>query len=145
MLSLEAFVVSHDSDEDDFEKATSLALTLDRTDFVPDAYRVNSVEFPHVSKGQKSGSKDEEADEEVGVHGDPGAMDSGPSQVPKPSARTQISTLRALLRLTLKARGVPKPDFYLIPVGSSCPLDILRFPVLGLWIFRVVGLLPLLC
>jgi hypothetical protein len=79
MLSLEAFVVSHDSDEGDFDKATSLALTLDRADFVPDAYRVNSVEFPHVSKGQKSGSKDEEADEDALVHGDPGAMGSGPS------------------------------------------------------------------
>ena len=79
MLSLEAFVVSHDSDEGDFDKATSLALTLDRADFVPDAYRVNSVEFPHVSKGQKSGSKDEEADKDAGVHGDPGAMGSSSS------------------------------------------------------------------
>ena len=79
MLSLDAFVVSHDSDEVDFEKAANLALTLDRADFVPDAYRVNSVEFPHVNKGLKSGSKDGEADEAAEVHGDPSAMGEGPS------------------------------------------------------------------
>ena len=50
MSSLKSFVVSDKDDEENSNKASNLALTLDRVDFSVDNYPVDSKRYPLIGK-----------------------------------------------------------------------------------------------
>ena len=50
MLSLKSFVILDEDDEENFDKASDLALTLDNIDFFVDGYPVNSKKSPLIKK-----------------------------------------------------------------------------------------------
>ena len=52
MSSLKSFVVS---DKENFDKASDLAVTLDRVDFSTDDYPINSKRYPLIEKARLRG------------------------------------------------------------------------------------------
>ena len=50
MSSLKSFVISDEEDEENFDGASDLALTLDRIDFSVDGYLIDSKKYPLIEK-----------------------------------------------------------------------------------------------
>ena len=57
MSSLKSFVVSDKDDEENFDKASNLALTLDCVDFSIDGYLINSKRYPLIKKALLRGKE----------------------------------------------------------------------------------------
>ena len=79
MSSLKSFVISDEDSEENFDKASDLALTLDRIDFSIDDYQVNSKKYPLIGKALLRGKgkpalvdeEEEDAKDIGGVGGTP--------------------------------------------------------------------------
>ena len=79
MLSLKSFVILDEEDKENFDRASDLAVTLDRIDFSVDGYPVDSKKYPLIGKALLRGKekaalvKEEEEDAENigGVGGTP--------------------------------------------------------------------------
>ena len=79
MLSLKSFVVLDEDDEENFDEASNLALTLDCIDFSVNDYPVNSKKYPLIRKALLRGKEkaalvdeeEEDAEDIGGVGGTP--------------------------------------------------------------------------
>ena len=76
MSSLKSFVISDKEDEENFDKVSNLALTLDHRDFSVDGYPVDSKKYPLFGKDLLRGKgkaalveEDEEDTEDIGAVG----------------------------------------------------------------------------
>ena len=82
MSSLKSFVISDEKDEENFDRVSNLALTLDRRDFSVDGYPVGSKKYPLIRKallrGKGKAVQVEEEDEEEDVE-DIGGVGGTPS------------------------------------------------------------------
>ena len=57
MSSLKSFVVSDEEDEENFDRVSDLALTLDRRDFSVDGYPVDNKKYPLIGKALLRGKE----------------------------------------------------------------------------------------
>ena len=82
MSSLKSFVISDEEDEENFDRVSNLALTLDCRDFSVDSYPVDSKKYPLIGKallrGKGKAVQVEKEEEEEDVE-DIGGVDGTPS------------------------------------------------------------------